>query len=145
MWEKFDTNNDKFYDEILSKAKIKLPEIVKSDQRFIIPDVESNVEGNRTFFRNFKELVTTINRSGSHVLKFFTNEIGTSGSIQGNRAIFQGKHSKNQLTKLLERYVNDYLLCPECSKPETHFITQNRVELMKCDACGSRSAIRSLN
>ena len=71
MWEKFDTNNDKFYDEILSKAKIKLPEIVKSDQRFVIPDVESNVEGNRTFFRNFKDLVTTINRSGSHVLKFF--------------------------------------------------------------------------
>ena len=32
MWEKFDTSNDKFYDEILSKAKIKLPEIVKSDQ-----------------------------------------------------------------------------------------------------------------
>ncbi len=49
MWEKFDTSNDKFYDEILSKAKIKLPEIVKSDQRFVIPDVESNVEGNRTF------------------------------------------------------------------------------------------------
>ena len=102
-------------------------------------------KGKKNFFKKFQRTVNNNKKTGSHVLKFFTNEIGTSGSVEGNRAIFQGKHSKTQLTKLLERYVNDYLLCPECSKPETHFITQNRVELMKCDACGSRSAIRSLN
>ena len=89
--------------------------------------------------------MTTLNRSESHFLKFFTNELGTSGNIEGTRAVFQGKHSRVQLAKLVDRYVKDYVLCPECGKPDTKFIQQNRVELMKCDACGSRSAVRSIS
>jgi translation initiation factor 2 subunit 2 len=145
MWDNYIADQNTIYEEVLSKAKDTLPEIVRTDERFVIPNVESNVEGNRTFFRNFREIVTTLNRNEAHFLKFFTNEIGTSGNIEGNRAVFQGKHSRAHLGKLLDRYVNDYLLCPECGKPDTKFIQQNRVELMKCDACGSRSAVRPIN
>jgi len=145
MWDDYETKQEKFYEDMLEKAKSQVPEIVSGDDRFQIPKVDSNVEGNRTFFRNFKDIVSTLNRTENHFLKFLTNEIGTSGSIEGSRAVFQGKHSRNSLTKLLERYVNDYVLCPECGKPDTRFISQNRVELMKCDACGSRSAVRSIS
>ncbi|MHA2503493.1 MAG: translation initiation factor IF-2 subunit beta [Candidatus Kariarchaeaceae archaeon] len=145
MWEKYEKNQDEIYADVLSRVKSQLPEISGSDDRFIIPDVESTVEGNRTFFRNYRDIVTTLNRSESHFLKFFTNELGTSGNIEGTRAVFQGKHSRVQLAKLVDRYVKDYVLCPECGKPDTKFIQQNRVELMKCDACGSRSAVRSIS
>jgi len=145
MWDNYETRQQEIYDDILQKAKDQLPEIVAGEDRFQIPNVESNVEGNRTFFRNFRDIVSALNRSENHLLKFFTTEIGTSGNIEGSRAVFQGKHSRNQLSKLLERYVNDYVLCPECGKPDTRFISQNRVELMKCDACGSRSAVRPIS
>ena len=145
MWDKYETKQEKIYDDALKKAKKELPEIVVGDDRFHIPEVDSTIEGNRTFFRNFKDIVSTLNRTDAHFLKFFTNEMGTSGSIEGTRGVFQGKHPRASLAKLLERYVQDYVLCPECGKPDTRFISQNRVDLMKCDACGSRSAVRPIN
>ena len=104
MWDDFNSDTrDEIYSQILERAKDQLPEIIQDDNRFVIPDVESSVEGNRTFFRNFREIYSTLNRSEHHFLKFFTNELGTSGNVEGPRAIFQGKHSRFQISKLLDR------------------------------------------
>ncbi|MDH5401115.1 MAG: translation initiation factor IF-2 subunit beta [Candidatus Heimdallarchaeota archaeon] len=145
MWNEYNDNPEKVYSNILKRAKTQLPEHSTETDRFIIPKVDSQIEGNRTFFRNFKELQTLIARPESHFLKFFTNEIGTSGSVEGSRAIFQGKHIRTQVQKLFERYINDYVICPECRKPDTRFITQNRIEMLKCDACGATAGIRNLS
>lgn len=145
MWDNYQKEQDSIYEDILKRAKDQLPEIRQDEERFTVPRVESNVEGNRTYFRNFKDMVSLLNRTQSHLLKFFTNEVGTSGNIEGSRAVFQGKHSGSQLSKLLNRYVDEYVLCPECGKPDTRFIHQNRVEMMKCDACGSISAVRPIS
>lgn len=145
MWDEYQKNQDDIYYQILSRAKDQLPEIKREDTRFVIPTVESTVEGNRTFFRNFREIHTILSRTEQHFLKFLTNELGTSGNVENTRAVFQGKHSKMQLSKLLDRYVKDYVICPECGKPDTRFIQQNRVLMMKCDACGGISALRPLN
>lgn len=145
MWENYNKNQDKVYDSILQRAKLQLPEISISDSRFVIPQIDSRVEGNRTFFRNFKEVINTLNRPDPHFLKFLTNELGTSGNIEGTRAIFQGKHPKLQISKLLDRYVKDYVICSVCGKPDTKFISQGRVNMLKCDACGAQTNLRSLN
>jgi translation initiation factor 2 subunit 2 len=145
MWENYKEEQDQIYAQILKRAKEQLPEHTKGDSRFTVPKVDSSVEGNRTFFRNFRDIIQQLNRSEAHMLKFFTNELGTSGNVEGTRAIFQGKHARSQMIKLLDRYVKDYVLCPECGKPDTRFIHQNRVEMMKCDACGASTAIRSLH
>jgi translation initiation factor 2 subunit 2 len=145
VWNEYNNNQDEVYERILSRAKSKLPDISFSDERFVIPTLDSQVEGNRTFFRNFREIVTVINRPANHFLKFLTNELGTSGNIEGNRALFQGKHSKAQLNKLLDRYVNDYVICPECKKPDTKFVHQGRVQMLNCDACGASTNLRSIS
>ena len=143
MWN--NNKEDDAYDSILDRAKSKLPDISFSDDRFVVPALDSQVEGNRTFFRNFKEIVMVISRPPNHFLKFLTNELGTSGNIEGTRALFQGKHSKLQLSKLLDRYVNDYVVCPECKKPDTKFIHQGRIQMLQCDACGAATNLRSIN
>ncbi len=145
MWKDHQKNKDKFYEQILGRAKDSLPELAVSDNRFVIPELASEVQGNRTFVSNFKEITGTLNRPDSHFLKFLTNELGTNGNVEGNRAVFQGKHSSFQLKKLFKRYLNDYLICPECSKPDTRFIQQGRITMMKCDACGATTSIRSLS
>ncbi len=145
MWTEYKKNKDKVYEELLTRAKSNLPNVKGSDDRFIIPAIDSEIQGNRTFFRNFKEIVQTINRPETHFLKFLTNELGTNGNVEGHRAIFQGKHPRFQLTKLLDRYLKDYVYCSECGKPDTRFITQGRITMMKCDACGATTAIRPIN
>ena len=144
MWQEYEDSPDDFYGKIIKRAKDSLPEISIDDNRFVIPEVDSRVQGNRTFFRNFKEIATQLNRQVSHFLKYITNELGTAGNVQSGQAVFQGKHNKIQINKLLDRYVQDFVLCPECNKPETRFISQGRVMVMKCDACGASSALRSV-
>ena len=145
MWKDYDKNKDQFYEDILTRAKNNLPELKISDNRFIIPDLDSEVQGNRTFLRNFREIINIINRPDAHFLKYLTNELGTNGNVEGNRAVFQGKYPTFQLKKLFDRYLEDYLFCSECGKPDTRFIQQGRITMMKCDACGATISIRSIS
>ncbi len=145
MWKNYATVQDDIYSRILKRAKEQLPEHTRDDTRFIIPEVDSQIEGNRTFFRNFKDIISLLNRPHNHFLKFLTNELGTSGNIEGNRAIFQGKHLRGQIIKLLDRYVTDFVVCPECGKPDTKFTVQGRVALLTCEACGASTGIKAIS
>lgn len=145
MWKNYASIQDEIYEKILQRAKKQLPEHTRDDTRFIIPKVDSQVEGNRTFFRNFKDIISLLNRPENHFLKFLTNELGTSGNIDGNRAIFQGKHLRGQIIRLQDRYINGYVLCPECGKPDTKFTVQGRVTMLTCEACGAQTGLRAIN
>lgn len=144
MWQDYKNDSDKVYEKILDRVKEALPEHRVDDNRFKIPNMDNQIQGNRTFLRNFKEIANTLNRPHSHFMKFLSNELGTAGNVQGNQAIFQGKHSRAHMGKLLDRYVNDFVLCPECFKPDTKFVAQARIQMMKCDACGASSSLRSV-
>ena len=129
------------YLKMLDRARSQLPEKVFQDVRFEPPKADSIIEGNRTFIRNFREIVHALNRDPNHLLKFFTLELGTAGTIEGNRAIFQGKHSRHFINQLLERYIKNYVICSECGKPDTQLITRDRIMMLRCEACGAVSAV----
>ncbi len=138
-WQKYD------YEEALKRARGKLPQIVADDDtRFEIPTVNSEIEGNRTFINGFKALATAINRKEQHLLKFFSNELGTSANIEGNRAILQGKHPRSLIQKAFNRYIEMYVLCGTCGKPDTKLEIQDRIMMMRCEACGATAAVKSL-
>ena len=137
-WETYD------YKDALHRARDLAPEIKSSDDRFEIPRIQSNIEGNRTFLRNFFEIANFLNRKPTHFLKFLTSELGTSGNVDGNRIIFQGKHTRMQIEKALNRYVEQYVLCQTCGKPDTRLEIQDRILMMRCDACGASQAVRPI-
>jgi translation initiation factor 2 subunit 2 len=70
-------------------------------------------------------------------MKFLLNELGTAGKREGNRAIFQGRFSPADVERQIQRFVDEYVLCWECQKPDTHIIRMDRVWVVKCDACGA--------
>ncbi len=138
-WEKYD------YDDALSRGRSNLPQIVADDDtRFEIPKIDSEVEGNRTFINSLKALMNTLHRKESHFLKFLTNELGTSANVEGQRVILQGKHSRNQIQKALERYIELYVLCATCNKPDTRLEQNDRIMMMRCEACGATQAVKAL-
>ena len=88
-------------------------------------------------FDNFDVICNYINRETEHVMKFLLNELGTAGKIEGNRAIFQGRFPREEVERQIQKYVDEYVLCMECKKPDTHIIKMERVWVLKCDACGA--------
>jgi translation initiation factor 2 subunit 2 len=75
-------------------------------------------------------------------MKFLLGELGTSGKIDGTRAIFNGKFEIMLIKNIIKSYVEDYVICSECGKPDTRLVKDDRVMLLRCDACGSHRPVR---
>ena len=125
------------YEELLDRARRQLSRTKTDDTRFVIPEAKVLIEGKTTIFDNFDAICDYINREGEHVMKFLLNELGTAGKVEGVRAIFQGNFSREAIEHQIQRYVNEYVLCWECKKPDTHFTKMEHVWALKCDACGA--------
>ena len=132
------------YIRLLKRAREQLPEKIFEKSRFEPPKPDVVIEGNRTFFKNWHQVVTAINRDENHLLKFLTKELATSATIEGQRAIFAGKHTKITMIDLFNRYLKDYVICAECQKPDTKIIKEDRISFLVCEACGARNSVKSV-
>ena len=77
-------------------------------------------------------------------MKFLLKELATKGEIEGTKANFQGVFSDYVIKTKLESYVKVYVLCPECGKPDTKIIREDRQFFVKCEACGARHPVSRL-
>ena len=132
------------YDSLLDRARSQVPEdaFKKSGERFKVPDVQLMVQGNRTLWQNFQDIINVLNRPGREVLKFVSGQIGTAGNIEGGIAIFNGKFTEAAVNDILNRYIDSYVICPVCSRPDTEIKKIEKQYKMVCSACGAQTAIR---
>ena len=132
------------YAEMLERGYKNLPIKTQSNERFEIPKPQVLVQGTKTIIQNFGAIIKQINREEKHVLKFFTKECGAAVNAEEGRAIFNAKLSESQVNAMMDNYIKMYVLCHECGKPDTHFIEQHGVKILKCEACGATSPVKHL-
>lgn len=130
------------YEKLLKKAYSSITEKTESSERFVVPEAKAYVEGKTTVLENFADIVGKVRRDPDHLMKFLLGELGTSGKIDGNRAIFNGKFEIQLIKAIFKSYVDDFVICSECGKPDTRLVKDDRVTLLRCDACGSHRPIR---
>lgn len=130
------------YEEMLKKAYVGLDEPTDSGERFVMPKTKVYIEGKTTVLENFADIADTLNREQNHFMKYILSELGTAGKIDGNHAVFNGKFEPSQFEAIGQAYVNDYVICSECGRPDTCLIKDERVLMLLCEACGSKRPIR---
>jgi translation initiation factor 2 subunit 2 len=132
------------YDSLLDRARSQVPEdaFKKSGERFKVPDVQLMVQGNRSIWQNFQEIINILNRPGKEVLKFVAGQLGTAGSMEGSNALFNGKFNVEQVGEVLNRYIEAYVICPVCTRPDTDIKKEGNAYYLTCSACGARTSIR---
>lgn len=136
--------SDLDYNELLKKVQSITSTKSVEEDRFKVPKADIFYEGNTTVLRNFDKITDTLNREANHLLKFFLGSIGTAGEITGGRIIFQGKIPARTIQDKLVEYVDTYVLCSECNRPDTHLVKKGRTILIRCDACGAFRSIGSM-
>jgi translation initiation factor 2 subunit 2 len=132
------------YDKLLDRAIEQLPPEVFETKRFNVPRAYSVIQGNRTFIQNFREIADAMNRDPQHLLKFLLRELGTAGNLEGGRAIMQGKFTHFLINERLEDYVQKFVMCHECNRPDTKIIREDRIFILKCSACGAKAPLKTL-
>ncbi len=132
------------YEALLKRARSEIPEIEAKQERLGVPKLQRAVIGMRTMIYNFREVAATLDRNPQHMLRFFTGELATAATMQESRAIFQGKFGLDTFEKLLERYMESFVVCPICSRPDTRIVKEKRLTFLVCGACGAKSSIKQL-
>ena len=132
------------YEELLKRARSQIPEVASKRERLELPRIVHSVIGMRTIIHNFKEIAEALNRDPRHLLKFLTREMATAATMQESRIIFQGKFSLVTFERLLQRYMEQFVTCPVCKRPDTKIVKEKRLSFLVCEACGAKSSIRQL-
>jgi translation initiation factor 2 subunit 2 len=130
------------YDALLKRAKEALPQPVSSGERFQVPEADLIQEGKTTVLRNFVDITTAINRDPVQVLQYLLRELGTAGAQEERRVVFKGKVTTQQVADRVKSYIDTYVICSECGRPDTRLVKEDRVAILECDACGARRPVK---
>ncbi len=132
------------YDELLKRARAQIPEVTLKKERLELPRLMVTMVGMRTTITTFKEVADTLDRDPQHILKFLTREMATAATYHDGRAIFQGKFPRDTFERLIQRYMENFVTCPVCKRPDTKILKERRLSFIVCNACGAKSSIKQL-
>jgi translation initiation factor 2 subunit 2 len=135
------TGHDYDYEALLKKAKANLPEHVATGERFQLPEPDLFIEGKSTVFRNFGDMAEALRRDPEAIFGYLLRELGTAGNLDGRRAIFKSRLGMEQVNARLKAYMNTFVLCSECGRPDTILVKEGRVLVLQCEACGAHRPV----
>ena len=130
------------YEALLKKAKENLPEHVSDGERFQMPEPDLLIEGKTTVFRNIAEVAESFRREPEAILAYLLKELGTAGNLDGRRAVFKSRLSTDQVSRRLKAYMNTFVICSECGKPDSRLVKDGRVLVLECEACGAHRPVK---
>jgi translation initiation factor 2 subunit 2 len=133
---------EKDYENMLDRAYLKVKKIEVSE-RFEVPKVDSFIEGSKTVVSNLQQTVSFLRRDLEHFIKFLSKELATQILIKGDKAIFNRKLSSGQINEKIQTYVDEFVICPECKKPDTELLKEKGFVFLHCLACGAKHSVRA--
>jgi len=128
---------------MLERGKKSLPEISAGSERFVVPKITGHLEGNKTVISNFFQIASTLGRNPEHLLKYISRETAAKGEIKKQLLVFNTKLPSAKINEKIEQYVDRFVICKECGKPDTKLTKEGIVTFMRCQACGAKSAVNS--
>jgi len=130
--------------KLLKRANDLKSNNVGKSERFEIPKANIIYSGNKTIITNFAKISSLLRREKKHIAKYMFKELAAPGNINGNELIILSKISRNILQKKLESYAKEYVICPQCGKPDTKIIKEGKITYLKCEACGAKKFLKNL-
>jgi len=117
------------------------------EYRYKMPAVFGKIEGSgngiKTAIPNISDVALSLHRQPGEVNKFFGTELGaqTRYNADTDRAIVNGAHTDATLQDLVHRYIDKFVLCPNCNLPETEYKIKSDAIYHKCAACGAKEMV----
>lgn len=129
------------YEDLLERGEKNTENKALAEGRFVVPSIKKFYEGKKTVLKNLGKIANKLSRKKGHLLKFFTRKLATNGELEGQRAVFTGRFSQKKLEETLDEYIEEYVICPKCGKPDTKLVEKGCHVLMKCMACGAETTV----
>jgi len=132
------------YEKLLEEAYKKIKPVESKTGRFEIPEVNSHIQGNKTIISNFNQIASYLRRKPEHIEKFLEKELAAQGKIENGRLILVRRIPTKKIQERIKIYVERYVVCRECGKPDTELIKQDNFFFIHCLACGAKHSIAKI-
>lgn len=122
------SNTDTFY-------RYKMPALTQK--------IEGKGNGIKTVVTNCADIARALNRPSAYVAKHFGFEMGAQVNMDHakDRYIVNGAHDAKSLQDKLDIFIRNWVLCIECSNPETKLTVVGGDIISYCKACGKKSTL----
>eukprot|EP00286_Rhodomonas_abbreviata_P028020 CAMPEP_0181307300 /NCGR_PEP_ID=MMETSP1101-20121128/10796_1 /TAXON_ID=46948 /ORGANISM="Rhodomonas abbreviata, Strain Caron Lab Isolate" /LENGTH=232 /DNA_ID=CAMNT_0023413487 /DNA_START=41 /DNA_END=736 /DNA_ORIENTATION=- len=123
------------------------PELTDKKRFTMKPPQLMRVGTKKTLWVNFQEICAMMRRNSDHVFQFMMAELGTEGSIDGNkRLVIRGKFVPKYIESLLRKYIGEYVSCQMCRSFNTSLARDNvsRLFFVACQDCGSSRSVAQI-
>lgn len=92
-------------------------------------------------------IAEAIDRPTAYPIKFFGFELGaqTTCDEKNDKWIVNGRHDQEDLARLLDAFIEEYVLCRKCRNPETVMEVKKDSISLKCSACSTSSPVNTKN
>jgi len=119
--------------------------ITDPSYRYKMPRLQTKTEcrgnGIKTAFGNVVEVARALKIPPIYLVKYFGYELGAITKYdekdnEGVRAIVMGNHDNGQMQKMLDKFIEMFILCPTCHLPEIDITIKKGDIHGLCMACG---------
>ena len=95
----------------------------------------------KIYIQNFKEVCASINRDPNDISTYIAKELQIQTSISANGSlIMHGNYRKNNIEKIIDKYIINFVKCPLCKGFNTNINKINKMIYLSCNKClGSTS------
>ena len=142
-------NDTKFsYDFLLKRiyASMKVHNTNSSSSGLKLPSLQiSHFGKDRSCWMNIEQVANALNRNIDDLFRYFLSEFGIEGTKGGeNQANFKAKITQSALQKVLTKYINDYVRCPNCKSLKTIIRRDQSARLQQifCENCKSEKTVQ---
>jgi translation initiation factor 5 len=89
------------------------------------------------------DIATALNRPPDLVTKFFGVDLGAQSKYdeEADKCTVNGAHTTPDLQKLLNVFIDKFVLCPNCHLPESALAIRKGMIFHKCSACGGKEPV----
>lgn len=104
----------------------------------------------KTVLANILDVSKDMQIPPTYIGNFFGYEIGAKAAFDEKKAERQqayvtGEQDVKDLSRLVEQFINQVLLCPNCGLPETRLVPKDNEIYGQCRACGANSKLPITN
>ena len=131
------------YASLLNRARKGMPASVLERERFEVPKVRGHLQGNKTLISNFLQIASAIIRDPEHLLKYVLKELAAPGMIQRGMLLIGTKVPASRINEKIRKYVEEFVLCNECGKPDSKIISEGGFLYLRCQVCGSKRIVKA--
>lgn len=131
------------YKKMLEEGRKQIPDELSQKVRFEVPKAKGHIQGNVTIINNFYQLVKDLGRSKEHLMKFLLKELATRGDLTDKALLLKRKVNSSVVNEKIKKYAEEFVICPECGKPDTKIIKEGNISFMRCMACGAKHPVNA--